>query len=324
MKYGFAIPNGGPMTRDGGIAALAAKGEKLGFDLVYAVDHVVMPKTIESHYPRSREFGMGTGGRSDGGGPGECLELFGMLGYLAACTTHLRLLSSVMIVPYRPAVLTAKMLATIDVLCGGRLIVGCGVGWMREEFETLGTVAYEARGKATDEFIAAYKELWTSDAPSFEGDHVRFSNVVFEPKPVQKPHPPIWIGGESGLAMRRAVKADGWYPTCDNPKFMTHTVPLYAAAVEKVRGYAKDAGRDPDALDQAFLSELYDENETQTLEDGSRLAYTGSAREIADDIMEYRDAGMTHLAIDFLAPTLEGSFARMEFFAGKVMPLVDD
>ena len=324
MKYGFAIPNGGPMTRDDGISALGAKGEELGFDLVYAVDHVVMPKTIESAYPRSREFGMGTGGRSDGGGPGECLELFGMLGYLAASTTRLRLLSSVMIVPYRPAVLTAKMLATIDVLSGGRLTVGCGVGWMREEFETLGAPPYKERGRATDEFIAAFKELWTSDSPSFEGDHVRFSNVAFEPKPVQKPHPPIWIGGESGLAMRRAAKADGWYPTCDNPKFMTHTVPLYAAAVKKVRAYVDDAGRDPAALDQAFLSELYDESEAKTLEDGTRLAYTGSAQEIADDIKQYRDAGMTHLVIDFLAPTLERSFARMEFFAGKVMPLVDD
>ena len=324
MKYGFAIPNGGPMTRDGGIAALAAKGEALGFDLVFAVDHVVMPKNIESAYPRSREFGMGTGGRSDGGGPGECLELFGMLAYLAAVTTRVRLLSSVMIVPYRPAVLTAKMLATVDVLSAGRLTVGCGVGWMREEFETLGGPPFKERGRATDEFIAAFKELWASDAPTFEGDHVRFSNVAFAPKPVQKPHPPIWIGGESGLAMRRAAKADGWYPTCDNPKFMTHTVPLYAEAVKKVRAYAVDAGRDPGEIDQAFLSELYDESEAKMLEDGTRLAYTGSAREIADDILRYRDAGMTHLVLDFLAPTLEKSFARMEFFAGKVMPLVDD
>ena len=323
MKYGFAIPNGGPMVRDDGIAALAAKGEELGFDLVYAVDHVVMPKIIDSYYPRTREFGMGTGGRSDGGGPGECLELFGMLAYLAAATTRLHLLSSVMIVPYRPAVLTAKMLATVDVLSGGRLIVGCGVGWMREEFEALGTPPYQERGRATDEFIAAFKELWTNDAPTFDGKHVSFSNLAFEPKPVQKPHPPIWIGGESGLAKRRAAKADGWYPTCDNPKFMTHTAPLYAAAVKKVRAYAEEASRDPDEIDQAFLSELYDENEARTLEDGTRLAYTGSAREIADDIMRYRDAGMSHLVIDFLAPTLEKSFGRMEYFAANVMPLVD-
>ena len=324
MKYGFATPNGGPMANGEGISALAAKGEALGFDLVYAVDHIVMPKTIDSPYPRSREFGMATGGRSDGGAPGECLELFGMLGYLAACTSRLRLLSSVMIVPYRPAVLTAKMLATVDVLSGGRLTVGCGIGWMREEFEALGAPPFKERGKATDEFIAAFKELWSSDTPTFEGDHVSFSNVAFEPKPMQKPHPPIWIGGESGLAMRRAAKADGWYPTCDNPKFMTHTAPLYAEAVRKVRAYAVEAGRDADAIDQAFLSELYDESEAKTLDDGTRLAYTGSAREIADDIMRYRDAGMTHLVIDFLAPTLKKSFARMEFFAGKVMPLVDD
>jgi alkanesulfonate monooxygenase SsuD/methylene tetrahydromethanopterin reductase-like flavin-dependent oxidoreductase (luciferase family) len=109
-----------------------------------------------------------------------------------------------MVLPHRPPVLTAKMLATIDVLSNERLIVGCGVGWMREEFEAIGAPPYEARGTVGDEYIQVFKELWTNDDPVFEGDHCRFSDLTFAPKPVQKPHPPIWTGGESPAALRRA------------------------------------------------------------------------------------------------------------------------
>ena len=327
MKYGFAIPNGGPMANGEGIAAIAAKGEALGFDLVYAVDHIALPKTIDySRYPYSREFAMATGrGRADAGRAGECLELFAMLAYLAAATTRLRLLSSVMVVPYRPPLLAAKQLATIDVLSGGRLTVGCGVGWMEEEFDALGTPPFKDRGKAANEFIRAFKELWTNDTPTFAGEYVSFANITFEPKPVHKPHPPIWIGGESAPAMRRAgTLGNGWYPVADNPKFPRNTAPRYAEGVRMVRAFAEEAGRDANKIDLAFLCELYDESGSRTRQDGTRVAFTGGAREIADDVARYRDAGLRNLIIDFLAPSLEKSCERMEFFAGEVMPLVDD
>ena len=101
------------------------------------------------------------------------------------------------------------MLATIDVLSHGRLIVGCGVGWMREEFEAIGTPPYDKRGAVSDEYLGVFKELWTSDNPAFEGTYCRFANVMFAPKPVQKPHPPLWIGGESPAALRRAGRLAG-------------------------------------------------------------------------------------------------------------------
>ena len=326
MKYGFAIPNGGPMANGEGIAAIATKGEALGFDLAYAVDHVAMPKVMDlSHYPYSREFVMATGrGRADAGAAGECLELVGTLAYLARATTRLRLLSSIMVLPYRPPVLAAKQLATIDVLSGGRLTVGCGVGWIGEEFEILATPPYAQRGKVANEYIAAFKELWTNDAPTFAGDHVNFSNIVFEPKPVQTPHPPIWVGGESMPAMRRAAKlGNGWYPVADNPKFPRNTAPRYAEGVATVRGFADAEGRDPSEIDFGLVCELYDESQAKTWEDGERIPFTGTARQIADDVMGYRDAGLGMLVIDFLALNLENTIARMEFFAGEVMPLVD-
>jgi alkanesulfonate monooxygenase SsuD/methylene tetrahydromethanopterin reductase-like flavin-dependent oxidoreductase (luciferase family) len=123
-----------------------------------------------------------------------------------------------MVVPHRPPVLTAKILATIDVLSKGRLIVGCGVGWMREEFEAIGAPPYDKRGAVSDEYIRAFKELWTSDNPTFSGKYCSFANVAFAPKPLQKPHPPIWVGGESPVALRRAGRlADAWYPIGSNP-----------------------------------------------------------------------------------------------------------
>ena len=315
------------MANGEGIAALAGKGEALGFDLVYAVDHIAMPKTIDySRYPYSREFAMATGrGRADAGGAGECLELFGMLAYLAATTKRLRLLTSIMVLPYRPPVLAAKEIATLDVLSGGRLTIGCGVGWMEGEFDILGTPPFKERGKAANEFIAAFKELWTSDSPAFDGEYVNFSNIAFAPRPVQKPHPPIWIGGESVPAMRRAGRlGNGWYPVADNPKFPRNTAPRYAEGVSMVRAFAEEAARDPDEIEFALVCELYYEREARMWQDGSRIPFTGRAHKIAGDVMRYREAGLGTLVIDFLALNLEDTFARMEFFAAEVMPLVDD
>src|SRR5581483_110283 len=148
---------------------------------------------------------------------GEFLEQLTVLSFLAGQTSRVRLLTSIMVVPHRQPVLAAKMLASLDYLSRGRLVVGCGVGWLREEFEALGTPPYEERGAVVDEYLQVFKELWNSPRPSFQGKFVRFPGLVFEPKPLQQPHPPLWIGGESGIALRRVVRlGDGWYPSAGN------------------------------------------------------------------------------------------------------------
>ena len=152
-----------------------------------------------------------------------------------------------MVVPQRHPVLTAKMLATIDVLSKGRLIVGCGVGWLKEEFEALGAPPFAERGRATDEYLDAMKALWTQDAPKFAGKHASFDDVIFAPKPVRKPHPPIWIGGESAVALKRTVRVgDGWYPASNNPQHRLDTPERLAAGVAELHSTAKAAGRDPE------------------------------------------------------------------------------
>ena len=177
--------------------AVAQTAERLGFGFIGVNDHVAVPRGIASAYPYSEDHKWAAASA------GECLDQLATLAFLAGCTERLRLLTSVMVVPQRHPVLTAKMLATIDVLSGGRLIVGCGVGWLKEEFEAVGAPAFAERGGVTDEYLGAFKALWTRDDPSMQGRHAAFDSIIFAPKPLQKPHPPLWIGGESPVALKR-------------------------------------------------------------------------------------------------------------------------
>ena len=168
-------------------------------------------------------------------------------------------MTSVIIVPHRNPLVAAKALATLDVLSGGRLVVGVGVGWMREEFEALNLPPFEERGAVTDEYIRAFKELWTSDDPHFEGKYVSFDDISFLPKPVQKPHPPIWVGGESRPALRRTAElADGWYPLGSNPTFPMGTPEQLAAGLERLASYARRFGRDPSEIETIYRTHQFE------------------------------------------------------------------
>ena len=132
---------------------------------------------------------------------------------MAGATERLRLVTSVLVLPYRNPVLTAKMVASLDVLSGGRVTLGVGVGWLKEEFEALDSPDFERRGAVTDEWIAIFKQLWTQSPASFTGQFYNYADIRCEPFPLQKPHPPIWVGGHSRAALRRTARhGDGWHP----------------------------------------------------------------------------------------------------------------
>jgi probable F420-dependent oxidoreductase len=298
------------------LATLARTGEELGFAIISVSDHVIIPKAINSTYPYN-ESGTFTGSAS-----GECLEQLSLLSFLVGVTSSAKLLTSVMVLPHRPPVLTAKMLATIDVLSSGRLIVGCGVGWMREEFEAIGAPSYDERGSVGDEYIRAFKELWTSDDPAFEGKYCRFANVTFAPKPVQKPHPPIWTGGESPAALRRAGRlANAWYPIGTNPRFPVGTPAQFAEYAARVKHHATEAGRDPSSLDFAYSASWYNDQQAQTLPDGQRRPLTGTPQQIADDIKRYEELGVRHMMVYLQGETQAQILERMRRFADRIMPL---
>jgi len=318
MDYGFGVPTRGPLAKPETLATLASRGEELGFKYINVSDHIVIPRDINSRYPYS-ESGEFTGWDS-----GECIEQLTLVTFLASRTSRARLLTSVMVLPHRSPVFTAKALASIDVLSGGRLTVGCGVGWLREEFEAVGAPPFDHRGAVGSEYIQAFKELWTSDNPTFRGKYSSFSNIMFSPKPVQKPHPPIWVGGESPPAMRRAAMlGDAWYPIGNNPGFPLQTVDQLADAIQRLYHYAEEYGRDPKSLDVAFSAGWYNEKEAQPLPDGQRLTFTGTPEQIAGDIRAFEALGVHHLMLGFQAPTLEETLERMEYFTREIMPLTD-
>lgn len=315
MEYGFNVPTGGPLATPESIAALARRGEELGFALIGVSDHIVMPKTIRSLYPYNESGEMG--------GSGEFLDQLSLMSFLAAHTSTARLLTSVMVLPHRSPVLAAKMLASIDVLSQGRLVVGAGVGWMKEEFEAIGAPPYEERGAVGEEYIRAFKELWTSDDPSFEGRYVRFSDLTFSPKPIQKPHPPIWIGGESPPALRRVARlGDAWYPIGTNPRYPVGTPEQLLESLARIRRYAKDVGRDPSEIDVAYSAAWFDDPAANMRPTGEQPYFTGPPEQVAADIRAFEQMGVRHLMVGFQRPTLPETTERMERFMAEVAPLV--
>jgi probable F420-dependent oxidoreductase len=311
MKFGFHMfTRGATMTPDA-IAEVAQHCEQLKFDYFGVSDHVVVSAAIDSAYPYTAD------GSWAGAAEGACLETLTTLGFLAHATETIRLFTSVMVVPHRHAVLAAKAIATVDVLSGGRLTIGAGAGWMREELDALGAPPYERRGAATAEYLQVFRLLWGDEEVSaFDGEFVQFKDLMFAPKPVQPGGPPIWVGGEGAAARRRAaLHGDGWYPVSVNPRAPLYTVARFATGLGDVRARMEQAGRDPQQLEVGlFAPHLTMGRELQGA-DGERMAFTGSNDAIVDDIGTYREAGLQVLVPNLDRPELSSIHAACEQFA---------
>ncbi len=310
MEFGFSLPIGGPLATANALTSLARRGEELGFGFLSTGDHLIVPRRVASRYPynASGEFGSAS----------SFLDQPTLLSFVAAATSRIRLVTGVLVLPYRNPVHAAKVLSTIDVLSGGRLTVGCGVGWMQEEFDALNTPPFEQRGAVTDEYIRVFRELWTSDAPEFHGDYCDFSGVVFEPGPVQRPHPPIWIGGESRRALKRAAAlGDGWFPIGTNPAHPLETLSQLRRGVDRLRRHAEEAGRDPAALDVAYAVGW----PVGGGPDSSGRLLAGPASKVESDLADLEALGVNHLSVGLTGGTVQESVERMEAFAEGVFPL---
>ncbi len=317
MQFGFQTMLRGAAASPEGIGAIARTGEAAGFDLIAPNDHIVVPGGIESAYPYTED------GIWPGASVGEAHEQLTALAWIAGRTERLRILTSVMVVPYRAPVLTAKIVATADVLSEGRVILGCGAGWMREEFEAVGAPDFAERGRVTDEYLRIFKELWTSDNPSYEGRYARFSDILFEPKPARKPHPPIWIGGESKAALRRAARlGDGWYPAANNPRHRVATPAHLAARLGDLRAVCEAEGRDPDELHVGFFHTGPVGGPARPDGEGGRAVLTGAPADVAADIAAFEAAGLDTLVTIFQRPDLSETLEAMERFGTETIPLV--
>ncbi len=317
MQYGFGAPVSGSLARPENLARIAVEGEAAGYDYATISDHVVIPRDIEARYPYSDT------GEFPGRSRGDRHEQLTAVAFIAGKTSRLRLVTSVTVVPHRPAVLQAKMLATIDVLSNGRLTFGIGAGWMKEEFAALGAPPFAERGAVTDEYVTACRELWTKDDPRFEGKYVKFSDVLFEPKPVQKPHPPIWVGGESGPALRRTARlGDGWYPIGTNPQHRLDSMKRFATGVERLRRLTREAGRDPSQVALAYRITSWGKSLPARADDGERRLFSGDTADIVADLRAFRDFGVGHVDFNFEGATADEMIANMRRFREDVLAKV--
>ena len=314
MYFGYGAPTRPPLGTAANTRRIAEKAEEVGLSYVSIADHILPPFDEKDAYPYTAD---GSTPWDDSGNVLECLTL---ATYIAGVTRKLRLVTGVMVVPLRNPLVTAKVLASIDVLSEGRLVVGCGAGWEREEFEALGAPPFARRGAAVDEYIEVFRECWTSGTPAYDGEFVRVSGFPFQPKPVQKPHPPLWIGGESPAAIRRAARlGDGWYPIINNRNHPLDTPERYAAAVDALRAACDREGHDFERLELGLVVFNYSAGVPRR-----GHAFTGAYDEILDDLKRYRDAGLQHAMIRLARnASLEQTLASMEAFADKVMARMD-
>ena len=310
--FGTSMPSRGDMASPANLRTLAQRAESLGFDSAWVSDHIILPRSVDSFYPYAAN-GVATFRPDE-----DYYEPLAALNFLAGCTQKIRLGTHVLILPYRNPVLTAKMISTLDVLSEGRFILGAGVGWMEEEFKALGLDTFARRGAVTDEYIQLFKELWTKDNPELQGEHFQLSEAGFLPKPVQKPHPPIWIGGHTNPAIRRAAKyGDGWMPIGLRPPAILEPEEL-AEKITRLRRLTMEAGRPEDAVSLCFSTGVtFDDSPGAT-----RRMMSGRAEQIAADLRQYQDLGIRNFILGFPGDSVAAVDEAMEQFSKQVMPLI--
>jgi Luciferase-like monooxygenase len=276
MDFGIHVGTRGCLTTREAIMAMATNAEVSGYAIIGVADHLIVPVHTDVRYPYTAD------GVWPGAPLGECFDGIATLAFLAGVTERIRLLTSVLVVPHRPAVLTAKLLTTADVLSGGRVIAGIGSGWMKEEFAALGTPPFEERGAVTDEYLRAWKALWTEEHPAIDGRHVRFDNVIFKPKPLNTPA-------------------------------------LLKAGIDRLHRAAEKAGRDPGSIDIAYVWFMPPRWTARTGADGQRQMFTGSADNMLADAAAFRDVGARHLIVYLQQPTIEATLDVQQRFAEDVV-----
>jgi probable F420-dependent oxidoreductase len=314
LQLGWGIPNRGPLARVDVITRLARTADALGYSVVTLSDHVVLPTRSSAPYPYDNS------GAFPGGAQQPYLEPITLAAWVLSATRRLRVGISVLVVPYRNPVVTAKQLATVDVLSGGRLIVGVGVGWWPEEFEALAAPPFAERGAVTDEYLRLMKTLWTESSPRFEGKYYRIRDVTTLPQPVQKPHPPIWVGGHTEPALRRtAAVGDAWHPIgLRGPAGLAPDE--LAEKMARIRALARQAGRDPASIGVAFRGplDLWPARAKIGAETPRPLA--GPPDKVVADLRAYQAAGVDTVVFDFPKPDPTAMVALMRRVAREVRP----
>jgi probable F420-dependent oxidoreductase len=303
MEFGVHLPHLGHSTGREPLMEFAQEAERLGVHSGWVSDHVCLPAEFNSKYPYS----------DDGSFPGTelaWLDAIGTLLFIAGCTENMRLGFTVLILPYRPPVATAKQLATLDILSNGRLLLGVGVGWNREEAEVLG-MPWDNRGARSDEQLEIFNTLFTEEEPFFEGTYYSFPKVDFEPKPIQKPVP-IWVGGHSKAAFRRTAR----YGHTFHAAFQS--LDVVADEWNEVKRECESIGRDPNELELS-LRVFLDPNEKME----PYKSVGGAESQMIETIGQIQEIGATHILLDPVARGgIQGRLEALQNFMTNVAPQV--
>jgi probable F420-dependent oxidoreductase len=290
MQIGISLPHFRHLASPDAVRTIARHAETLALDSIWVSDHILLTEVA------TKRFGK------------VFYEPITTLSYAAAVTSKIRVGTSAIILPYRNPKVTAKQLATIDVLSSGRLIFGCAAGWSQEEFQALG-VDFESRGNTADLYLRIIKRLWTE--PLVDGMH-------FEPQPQQKPHPPIWVGGNSKRGMRRAVEfGNCWHPTrpsADTIRAGKYYIQELAARTGRNAAEIAIAPREPFKINESLPA---DRNKP----------FVGPKNHVMESFHEFRSLGIDHVMIDLFYSTtevedatLESMMKDMEILASDIRP----
>jgi probable F420-dependent oxidoreductase len=307
MKFGVFLPISGRATSRNTLMQAAQQAELLGYDSVWSADRIIIPWEIRTTYPYSKEATFIVPPDRPFFEPLTCLA------FLAGCTEKIQLGMSVMVLPYRHPLYWAKIATTIDHLSMGRFIMGVGVGWMEEEFSAMGA-PFKERGKVSDEQLRLLDTIWREEHATFHGQHYRFDDIAFSPKPYQKPRIPIWVGGEGKAAQRRAgAYGDAWFPY-----FVRVSPKELAARFENVRRCASEAGRNPVAITFACCLpiELTPKDVPQEPD-----YLKGSVLQITAALRKFQEIGVSHVGLQFMIPHWPERREQIERFANEILPV---
>jgi probable F420-dependent oxidoreductase len=290
MEIGCHLPTQGPLATREAVETFARESEQRQVASLWVSDHVIFPRTATGSYP---------GGRFPHPPDKAYLDPVITLAAAAMCTTRAQLGASVFVLGHRHPIVMAKMLATIDALSQGRLIVGVGVGWWKEELEMLGA-PFHARGRQADEMLRVFKALWTEDNPNFQGEFYKIQNLGFAPKP--RPLPPIWVGGDSPGAFKRVVTlGDGWHATSKTPT-------QFAEALGRLKTAADKAGRRLETIELSLRFTLTDD----LLGKGPQA--------VVDLLGEYQRLGLSHVVLEFRRDDLKRMLEILDVVTKSIRP----
>jgi probable F420-dependent oxidoreductase len=298
MNIGICIPHYGRPIEVDRLATVVRHAEESGLDSVWVTDHVIVPRDVDVIY---REH---------------MLDPMAVLPWLAGITERIALGTSVVILPYRSPIPLAKLLASVDVLSGGRLIVGAAIGWMEGEFAALG-VPFKERVGRSEEALELMRTLWTQERPELKTQRHQLSGLQVSPMPLQRPRPPIWIGGGSEGAFRRVARlGDGWHATASTPE-------TFRQGKQAVTRFWREAGREGEPAWSMRVPVFVDGVHRWAVDHAllrGRHSLRGTARQIAGQLSEYQRLGVSHVALEVSYSVYPAILETIDVLANEVRP----